>query len=100
MLEQIADMSIEEAVMFLLTFEESLQYNKAKLLKLYHPGTSEETCIALRLCGTSGEKLALGFMQGKYVKQFLLNVSFCTDCSIPLIMRAIQIHLAHVKGNH
>jgi hypothetical protein len=98
MLEQLANCTtIEEAVMFLLSFDNALSYNKEALLEKYVDGIKEETAIARELAGTSGERIVLDFIKGEKPFDFFYNCSFNSIDSAPLIIRAIQLRIANQK---
>lgn len=94
MLEKLANCTtIEEAVMFLLSFDNALSYNKDALLEKYVEGVTEQEAIGLFLAGTSGERIVLDFIKGEKPFDFFYNCSFNSVQSVPLILRAIQLRM-------
>lgn len=90
---------LKDKLFWLLRQPNVLDYNKAAMLEKFVEGVTEETAIALTLCGTSGERMAVAFMQGneKAIEPFIDNVSYNGSISNPYILRAINLHLINMK---
>ena len=59
----------------------------------------EISYIANYLCGFANERIAINYMNGftQYEEAFLDNVSYNSIESVPVIVRAIQIHLQNKR---
>lgn len=90
---------LKDKLFWLLQQPNVLDYNKTAMLEKFVEGVTEETAIALTLCGTSGERMALAFMNGnsQAIEPFLDNVSYNSAISNPYILRAINLHLINTK---
>lgn len=82
-------------------FEEiKSKYHYEKVVELVDNNLldAEIWCLSSELCGTSGHKMATNFMKNlENESYFLQNVSFNSEISNPLIMRAIQIRMQHIN---
>jgi hypothetical protein len=85
-----------EALPILLSFDNSLDYNdKADALYEKMPCTTPTKRIALTLCGNAHKTMARLFMDGYDMPNFIDNVAHNSEESIPLIVKAIQLHFAN-----
>jgi hypothetical protein len=100
MLEKLREVkNVQEALSILLNAENALAYNKIDLMNRYVENCPEDNALALELSGTSGEYMVLGFIrEGKFIESFLENVSYNSSRSIPLVVRAINLHCINQKN--
>lgn len=87
--------TIEQILPILLASPNALSYNSKELLDNYTEGVSEIKALGLYLCGTSGYRLVESFINGKSEKEFIANIQFNSDNSIPLIIRVINLRLSN-----
>jgi len=93
--------NVPQALILLISAGNAVGYNKEQLLSHYKPGISEVRAIALELCGGANEKIAVEFMtEGNCIEEFFNNVSYNSEQSIPLIMRAINLAYVNYKLNN
>jgi hypothetical protein len=86
--------SVKDALPILLSAENALDYGNM-LEELYYtfPNRTWTKRIAEYLCGTSGRIMAINFMVGYGDgEEFINNVAYNSEDSIPVIIKAIQLH--------
>jgi len=86
--------TVKDELLKYLTSDNSLSYSPS-MVNCDPSKHDEIRKIAQHLCGIAGEDMAISFIRGskKYEDSFLTNVSFNGVDSIPIIIRAIQLHL-------
>jgi len=89
----IVGLNVQDALVILLTSPNALDYNElAEELYNDMPNTTPIQRLASTLCGTSNKIMASMFMNGSDMPQFIDNVAYNSNDSIPLIVKAIQLH--------
>jgi hypothetical protein len=86
--------SVEQGLAILLQSPNALDYSREELLKGYVEGVSEMKALALTLCGTANQQLAITVMSfNSNPLEFFNNVSYNGYNSIPLVVRVLNIAL-------